>query len=215
MTPRATWPAASAAGSAATDGRRTTGAPHRTQTSVAPAHSAPHSAHLILHRQARLPIVVAADPDASDHGSLWRLTSGSENGMAAQARRRWRSSCCRGLGRAPEHRGRPTGPGHRGDRRHPRQQIPGRDSGNSVGLAPHPPRAWLLAGPRHALQPSRSGSSAGPATPASSWSSGRKSPSDAAQAPDRQRAGLRDQPSPSNSATATSGFPPHHHPAGA
>jgi hypothetical protein len=86
MAAGATWLAASAAGSAAPDSRRMTGAPHRTQTSVAPALSAPHSTHLILHRQTRLPIVVAADPNASDHGSLWRLSTDfrKRNGMTAQ-----------------------------------------------------------------------------------------------------------------------------------
>ena len=89
MAAGATWPAASAAASAATDSRRTTGAPHRTQTSVASALSAPHSAHLILHRPPRLAIVVAADPDASDHDSLWRLSADfrkrKRHGRAGQA----------------------------------------------------------------------------------------------------------------------------------
>jgi hypothetical protein len=89
MAAGATRPAASAARSAATDSRRMTGAPHRTQTSVASALSAPHSTHLILHRPARLPIVAAADPDASDHGSLWRLSADFRkrkwHGRAAQA----------------------------------------------------------------------------------------------------------------------------------
>ena len=89
MTPGATWPPASAAGSAATDSRRTTGAPHRTQTSAAPAHCAPHSAHLTLHRQARLPIVVAADPDASDHGSLWRLSAGGPRNTGSFTAGNW------------------------------------------------------------------------------------------------------------------------------
>jgi hypothetical protein len=75
MAAAATWLAASATASAPTGDRRMTGAPHRTQTSVAPALPAPHSAHLILHRQPRLATVVAADPDASDHGSLWRLST--------------------------------------------------------------------------------------------------------------------------------------------
>jgi hypothetical protein len=39
------------------------------------------------------------------------------------------------LRRAPERLRRRSGLGHRGDRRHPRQQLPGRDSCNSVRFA--------------------------------------------------------------------------------
>jgi hypothetical protein len=114
MAADATWPAASAAGSAATDSRRMTGAPHRAQTSVAPALSDPHSAHLILHRQARLPIVAAADPDASDHGSLWRLGTDfrKRNGMIAQPTPQMVFELLSRLRRAPGRLRRRSGLGH-------------------------------------------------------------------------------------------------------
>jgi hypothetical protein len=134
MADGATGPAASATVSAAPDSRRMTGPPHRTQTSAAPALCTPHSAHLLLHRQARLPIVAAADPDASDHGSLWRLSADfrNENGMAAQPRPQMVFDLLSRLRRTPERLRR------RGDRHHPRLQLPGRDNCSTVRFAAHP-----------------------------------------------------------------------------
>ena len=112
-------------GSAATDRCREAGAPHTTQAGVAPAASAPHSAHLTLHRQARLPIVVAADPDASDHGSLWRLSADfrkrKRHSRAGQALDGVRTAVALRRARAPAP---PTRPGRRGDRQHPPPAVP-------------------------------------------------------------------------------------------